>query len=139
MLIKRSGFNDWQQVVIARSGFPQLFQVRLVPTAERVQEQRRKAAAKRSWSYVIGGTGLALLSTSAALYIDNNSRYRHWSDGRDSLAREAEQGSPTLSEHIAASRQTAVSIQRQDDVALGTALLGGAVVGYAIASWFTAD
>ncbi|MEI9937244.1 MAG: PEGA domain-containing protein [Pseudomonadota bacterium] len=120
--IRCLGFVDWTRTVTARPGFPETIVVQLTPTPEHALETARTANKRRTLAYVIGGTGIALLGTSAALYATNNGRYRNWAAHGDT-------GSPDL--------QTALSIQRQDDAALGVAVVGGVMLGYAVISWLS--
>jgi len=117
--IRRFGFQDWTRTVTVRSGFPQTIAVQLRMTPEHAEELARTASTRRKVAYVLGGTGLALLGTSAALYATNNARYDDWLEGSRDL-------------------QTATSIQRQDDAAVALALAGGTLVGCALVSWFAA-
>ena len=121
--IRRMGFIDWTRTVMARPGFPETIEVRLKPTPEHSQEVARAAEKRRTFAYLIGGTGIALLGTSAALYATNNARYRDWTAQGESS-----------STHLS----TALSIQRQDDAALGVAVVGGVMLGYALISWLGA-
>jgi len=118
--VRRWGFVDWTRTITLRPGFPETIVVQLKPTPEHALELARAARKRRTLAYVIGGTGLALLGTSAVLYATNNQRYANWTASNDS-------SSPDL--------QTALSIQRQDFAALTTAVAGGLMLGYAAITW----
>ncbi|MET0790752.1 MAG: hypothetical protein ABW061_04470, partial [Polyangiaceae bacterium] len=135
--IRRSGFIDWTRAITVRPGFPETIEVQLKPTPEHGLELAQAASERRTYAYVIGGAGIALLGTSAVLYATNNDRYHTWSVQRDGVSRDiqAQNYSPDLSARAADVRRTAVSIQRQDDAALGVAVVGGVLLGYAVISW----
>jgi len=138
--IRRSGFADWSRTVTVRPGFPETVAVRLEATPEHARELARAAEKRRTIAYVLGGTGVALLGTSAALYVSNGKRYEDWRAERDQLANDLQTQPPPADLRARATdvRTTAVSIQRQDDVALGLAIAGGVLVGHAIFSWLGA-
>ena len=135
--VRRWGFIDWTRTVTARPAFPETVVVHLEPTPEHALEIARATSKRRTQAYVIGGTGIALLGTSLALYATNNERYGDWAAQRDGVARDiqAKNYSADLSARAADVRGTAVSIQRQDDAALGAAVVGGVLLGYAVISW----
>ncbi len=138
--VHRWGFVDWQQTVAVTADFPRTIEVRLRPTPEHVLELSRANSSARSWAYVIGGTGLALLGTSAALYVDNNQRYRSWQQARDALSRDLQrqQDAAHWNERTNVLTRTAGTIQRQDDIALAGLLTGSTLLTYAIVSWVEA-
>jgi len=116
--IRRWGFIDWTRTVTVQPGFPQTINVQLEPTPEYALEIARANSKRRTYAYVIGGTGIALLGTSAVLYTTNNARYQDWAAQPGDI-------------------QTALSIRRQDDAALGAAVIGGVMLGYAVISWLS--
>jgi hypothetical protein len=137
--IRHTGFVDWTRAVTIRPAFPETIAVRLEPTPEHALEIARATSKRRTQAYVIGGTGIALLGTSAALYATNNARYDNWAALRDQVSRDIQAGNygPDLGARAADVRGTAVSIQRQDDAALGAAVVGGVLLGYAVISWLS--
>ena len=114
--------------------------VRLHATPEHTREIAERVSSRQNWAYVIGGSAVALLGTGVALYANNNSRYQSWQQSRAGLSRDIQSQSsvPDLDRRVASVRETAVSIQRRDDLALGTSVLGGALLSYAVISWLTA-
>jgi len=138
--VQRTGFESWTHLVVVRPGFPETIAVNLRPTPEHALELQQAAKLRRTWAYVIGGTGLALLGSSAALYVSNNQRYTSWQQQRDALARDIQnqRWSPTLSDRAQNLQTQAASIQSRDDLAVGGAILGGALLSYSIASWLSA-
>jgi hypothetical protein len=116
--VRRWGFVDWTKTITVRPGFPETVTVRLSPTPEHAEELALRASKRRTLAYVLGGTGIAFLGTSAALYVANNPRYEDWQAQRGGVS--------------------ATSIQRQDDAALGCAIAGGVLLGSAVISWLGA-
>ena len=135
--IRRGGFSDWTRTITARPGFPETISVQLQPTPEHALELARASSKRRTYAYVIGGAGIALLGTSAVLYATNNGRYSTWAAQNDQLSRDiqAQRYNEDLSSRTEDLQRTATSIQRQDDAALGVAVVGGLLVGYAVISW----
>ena len=132
ILIQRDGYLDWTKTVTARAGFPVTIEVHLRPTPEHAALQSSAAASRRNWAYVIGGAGLSLLGASAYVYLDNAARYRRWEDERATLGQDIASGKfdLNLSARAGALQIRAASIQQRDDLALGSALIGGALVAY---------
>jgi len=139
--VVRTGFESWTRMVAARPGFPETIAVKLRPTPEHALELQQAVQSRRTWAYVIGGTGLALLGSSVALYASNSQRYTSWQEQRDALARDIQnqRWSPTLSDRAQTLQTQAASIQSRDDFAIGGTILGGALLSYSIASWFSAQ
>ena len=135
--VRRAGFIDWTRTVTVRPGFPDAIVVQLTPTPERALDLARTTSKRRTLAYVIGGAGIALLGTSAALYVANDARYHRWAQQRDQVSSgiQAQGYNAELSTRAADIQATAVSIQRQDDAALGAAVVGGVLLGYAVISW----
>lgn len=118
--IRRWGFVDWTQTIAIRPSFPETIVVQLTPSPEHALEIAQAARKRRTLAYIVGGTGLALLGTSAVLYATNNQRYSNWAAQDDG-------SSPDV--------KAAISIQRQDDAAFATAVTGGVMLTYAVISW----
>jgi len=139
--VRRAGFESWTRTIVARPGFPETVAVNLRATPEHALELQEAAKSRRTWAYVVGGTGLALLGSSVALYASNNQRYTSWQAERDALTRDIQnqRWSPTLSDRAQTLQTQAASIQSRDDLAIGGAILGGALLSYSIASWFSAQ
>lgn len=140
VFVQRSGFESWARTVMLRPGFPETINVSLRPTPEHELDLRQAAQSRRNWAYVVGGAGLALLGSSVALYVSNNQRYSSWQQERDALSRDIQnqRWSPTLSDRAQTVQTQAASIQGRDDLAIGGAVLGGALLSYSIASWLSA-
>ena len=138
--VSRFGFEDWTQTVTARPGFPQSIAVISKMTPEHALILENATRSRRTWAYVIGSAGLAALGTGVALFADNSHRYQTWQDNRGLLSRDisARDDSSNLDARLSSVHQSAASIQRQDDIALGATVLGGALVSYALISWLTA-
>jgi tetratricopeptide (TPR) repeat protein len=87
------------------------------------------------WSYVLGGTGLALGAGAVALYVKGSADHRDLQDRRDELTKEHTAG--TLTQHQreewALLMSDAASQQRWDDVAIGLGICAGVSLGTAIA------
>lgn len=138
--VHHEGFEDFQASVTVEPGATKTVDVRLRPTAVHAEELRRAARARRNWSYVIGGAGLAFAGVGTALLVDDTSRYDEWRRDRDSLsaAIAAEQWSPTLNRRANELQSRAATIQRRDDIALGLSAVGGALIAYAVGAWLAA-
>lgn len=138
--VHHEGFEDWAATITARASFPANIQVRLRPTAAHALELERDARARRSWAYAIGGTGVALLGTSLALYVDANHRYVSWESDNAALIGDLRAGGnpEPRSQDVIAIRERAVSIQRQDDWAVAVGALGAGLLSYAVVSWLGA-
>jgi hypothetical protein len=139
--VHRSGFEDWQQIIAIRAGFPDITDVHLRITAEHAAELRDATSSRRTWSYVIGGVGLSLIAASAITYAENGSRYASWKKDSDAFSSDIQNQhwSPTLNTQANELQSRAASIQARDDLAVGGATAGVVALGYAIVSWASAS
>lgn len=100
-------------------------------------------AAAPLWPYVVGGAGLALLGTAAALYTWNDGRHDRWLEERASLVAtpgfETELArDPELWQRARDANQRLSAIQRIDTAALLVAGAGTVTVGVALWRLFAA-
>jgi hypothetical protein len=87
------------------------------------------------WSYVLGGTGLALGAGALALYVHGSAEHRELQDRRDRLAEEHTINTLTepQREELAQLLSDSASQQRWDDVAVGLGVCAGVSLGTALA------
>lgn len=138
--VHHDGFEDFWGSVTVEPGATKTIDVHLRPTAVHAEELRRAARARRNWSYVIGGAGLAFAGVGTALYVDDTSRYDDWRRDSDSLsaAIAAQQWSPSLNRRANDLQSRAAALERRDDIALGLSAVGGALIAYAVGTWIAA-
>ncbi len=140
VLVRCDGFRDWTQTVAAQPGFPRTIEVQLQETPERALARSQAQQSKRTWAYVIGGAGLAFLGTSVTLYESNGPRFQRYQTASAALSRDIQNQHDRASwgQRTVDVRSAAVAVTRQDDAALATALAGGVLLTYSIASWLAA-
>jgi hypothetical protein len=133
------GYERWSELVTVRAGAPNHVDVSLKPTAE--QRLADASRTRRVVAYSMGGAGLVLAGVATALYFTNQARYNDWRDDQRAFAKELAAGDPTPAHAQTALdlQDRAASIQRTDDIALGTAVLGGALVGISLVLLLTEE
>jgi hypothetical protein len=119
--VERSGYRPWTRNVVVEPGGVHTMAAILEPTPEYVAELEEKARSQRHVAIGVGATGVVLVGTSIALFVWNGERYDDW---------QADEGGSNRSSR-------ATSIQRVDDLAVGTAVLGGAALVTAGVLWLT--
>jgi hypothetical protein len=107
------------------------------PDAPRAARHQRPAPESPShlWSYILGGTGLALGAGAVALYVKGTAEHRDLQDRRDRLAEAHATSTLTQPqrEELARLLSDSASQQRWDDVAVGLGICAGVSLGTAIA------
>jgi hypothetical protein len=118
--LQRDGFLARERLFNVAPGQTTTVEERLSPTAAALAEQRAERARKRMSALILGGAGAIGLAAGAGIYAWNTSRFSDWQDTRAHLSRD---------ENL----KRVVSLQRADDAAIGSFLLGA---GLALAgSW----
>jgi hypothetical protein len=110
--VVREGYLAYRRTISLAAGRHQSHEVVLQPTPAKRARADAAMSRRKTFSYVLGGAGLALLATSGGVLLWNQNRYDDWrGQERPDLNRVA-------------------SIQRADDLSLGLAILGtGLAVG----------
>ena len=122
--VEQDGYRPEARSISLASGKPTVYPLTLAPTAATRDRQIRAQARRKTWGFVLGGTGTALLAAGAGLYAWNSGRYDDW-HALDPA-------------HQASTPQRAVSIQRIDDASFGLMALGAALtLGGAWLVWGT--
>jgi len=139
--VQRTGYHGRNEVIVVRSGVSQALTIRLSPTAQTAERQRRETQRAHTWSYLLGGAGAALACSGVALYVENSSRYDAWKRDSDSFSSSLARGqwSPSSNQRASDLQSRASSIQQRDDIALGTAAVGGTLVAYVVIRWLTEE
>jgi tetratricopeptide (TPR) repeat protein len=125
------GFLPFSAGVNLGPGDTRVITADLVLSPEARARADRDRVSRRTWAFVIGGTGLAFGATSAVLFVVNEKRSSEWHDESRALNAQLAAGNPPSPELIAASldhQSRAVAIQRTGDIAVGTAIVGGALL-----------
>jgi hypothetical protein len=137
--VAAAGYETWRQIVTLRPGTPTLLEVTLEPTAERRLAEH--AHTRRIVTYAMGGAGLVLGGVAAVLFITNENRYDEWQSDRIELLRDIAGGDTTQddAERLVDLQERGASIQRTDDIALGAAVLGGALLSVSLVLLLTED
>ena len=143
--LQASGYRDSYQSFVVQAGQVSQLDIRLEPLPAppapvRSPEPKPLPAAPRHespsrvWSYVLGGTGVALGAGALAIYAKNSASHREWQDRRDRFAEQTSYGmmTQTQREQLASLLGDATEQQRWDDVALGLGIGAGVSLGAAI-------
>ena len=133
------GYENWSELVTVRAGASNHVHVSLTPTAERRLADGSRT--RRIVAYSMGGAGLALAGVATALYFTNQARYDDWRADERAFSKRLSAGQPATHDAQTAThlQERAASIQRTDDFAIGTAVLGGALVGVSLALLLTEE
>jgi hypothetical protein len=133
------GYRTFRKTITLRGGAPARVAVDLTPTAERRLAEH--AHTRRLVTYSLGGAGLLLGGLATTLFITNQNRYEEWDDDRKDFFRQIADGgtTPEDAQRLLDLQDRAASIQRRDDVAIGTAVLGGVLLSASIVLWLTDD
>jgi hypothetical protein len=124
--VVRAGFQGWTSDVDLAPRRATELSVQLQPEPEYAHELADRARARRTWAYVVGGTGVALGATAVALALRSSAEYDAWSHERDQIAQ-----APTAADYVAQLRRVqekAMTVQRLDDWAIATGVVGGVLV-----------
>jgi tetratricopeptide (TPR) repeat protein len=100
-------------------------------------------APSHAWSWVLGGAGVALLGSAAALYLWNDARHDDWKVARAELDRVSDlpvalSRDGELWDRAQRSNEQLTSIQRVDVVTAVAAGVGAAAIGLGIWTWIGA-
>lgn len=109
--VERAGYLSRTKRVDLIAGRTLTLRVELERAAARHDELRQQAARRRTWAYVLSGGSLALLATGGALLTWNSRRYDRW------------QNDPSAGSQL----ETVASLQRVDDLGVGSLVVGGAL------------
>ena len=109
--VDRDGFKPMRQAITLSTGHTAHYTFRLWPTEARQQREAQATSRRRAIGYVSGAGGAAFVVGGIALLSWNSTRYADW---------QANQTHEPLGNQL----QTVSSIQRFDDLALGSVVLG---------------
>jgi hypothetical protein len=146
--VQRLGFHVDQREVVAPARTTTAVLVQLTPTREFAREYRASARTRRVFAYVTAGAGLAVGAVALGVYFDNNSRQSEWEKRRDALDRDranvagtpaAAQLEPAFDERQRENDRRAYDIVRRDSIAIGSGIVGGALVAAGAVLYFTGD
>jgi len=115
-------------------------EVDLLPSVRRRLE--REHTQRRTLTWITGGAGVALGVTAGVLFAVNQGRANDWNEEGARLSATLSAANPPDQALVAAALahdQDAISIQRTGDIALGTAIVGGALIGIATYLYFTTE
>lgn len=125
--VRRSGYKSWQNQVRVPSRHEVSLDVELVPTALAQARLDAQARRQRVWAGSVGATGLALDVAALVVFLWNSKRHEDWEQDRDRISQGERSHSawPMLAERSA-------SIQRADDIALASAVVGTALLSASV-------
>jgi hypothetical protein len=121
--VEHTGFRPSKRQVMLEPGKYESIAVHLEPTPERVAEREAQSRTQRRIALGFAAGGIALAGASIGLFVWNGERYEDWR--------------ATSDETRAAVR--AADLQRVDDLATGTAILGAAALITSGILWLTSD
>jgi hypothetical protein len=108
--LEGEGFVPLRRSITLAPGQNLSLEATLQPTAAARERRLSAQARRRGLAYALGGSGLAMLAGSGAVYLWNDGRYRDWSQGASDRPR------------------TVASLQRADDATVALAVSGVALV-----------
>jgi hypothetical protein len=134
--VRRDGFESWRKTIHAERGKSKLVLVTLEPTED--QRRAQQGRVRTLWGYAAGGAGAIFAGLSTTLFLINQDRYGDWQRDERDFDAQLQSGERSASDASRAARlhQRAADIQRLDDVALGTALLSGALFATSVGLLF---
>ncbi|MBN1608739.1 MAG: PEGA domain-containing protein [Polyangiaceae bacterium] len=107
--IRHYGFLPWSSALRVDAGQVHRVNVVLTPTPSYVQDIEQRAQRRRTWSYVLGATGIAVAGTALGIGLWNDGRYSDWEHARTELDKDYRASGP--------SAPTAAELEpRRDDV-----------------------
>jgi hypothetical protein len=83
--IRHYGFESWTRDLRVDAGLVNRVSVVLAPTPAYLHDVEQRAHHRRTWSYVLAGTGLAIAGTALGIGLWNESRYQDWKQKRSDL------------------------------------------------------
>jgi hypothetical protein len=133
--VSRSGFETWTTAVKLDAPTDYVLRAELMPTPAYLQTYRTRAKDTRSVGIAVSTIGATLGAVAGFLYLVNSDRMSDWQSDRNDLSRALQMGPLTLAHLERADRldQRLTDIQRWDDIAVFTAIAGGALLSTGIA------
>lgn len=140
--VRHYGFLPWTRELRVDAGGVNRIHVALTPTPAYVHDSEQRAQHHRTWSYVLGATGIALAGTALGIGLWNDSRYSDWEHERSEL-QNAYSGSAAAAAELEPERRDVNSELRSiHAVDIATAMLGvagGMLLGSGALFFFTAE
>jgi hypothetical protein len=84
--IRHYGFELWTRELRVDAGNVRRVNVVLAPTTAYLHDLEERAYHRRTWSYVLGATGLAIAGTALGIGLWNDGRYSDWQQKHSELA-----------------------------------------------------
>jgi hypothetical protein len=146
--VRRLGFHVVHREVAVQARTTTSIEVQLTPTREFAREYRAAAGTRRVFAYVTAGAGFAVSAFALGVYLDNNSRQADWEQRRAVLEQDRANaaGTPAAAQFESAFNERqrendllANDILRRDSIALGSAIVGGALLAAGGVLYFTGD
>ena len=83
--VRHYGFEPWVRLLRVDAGSVQHVDALLTPTPAFLHDIEQRAGTRRTWSYLLGGAGVAIAGTALGLGLWNNGRYSDWKQKRTAL------------------------------------------------------
>ncbi len=130
--VKHYGFAPWKRDLFANADTVIKVGVELVPSPAYLRDYESRAGVQRTWSYVLGGSGVAALGVAIGLGVWNAGRNADWEDKRSALEADYASGdfdSADLERRRDDANALRDSIDNVDLVTTGFAVAGGLLTG----------
>jgi hypothetical protein len=85
--VRHYGFEPWVRQLRVDAGIVHRVDVALTPTRAYLRDIEERARSRRTWSYVLGATGTAIVGTALGIGLWNQGRYSDWNQERRDLER----------------------------------------------------
>jgi hypothetical protein len=123
---RRFGFKAWRRTVVVEPNRSSHVTITLEPEPEYVASERSAAQKQRTLSYVLGGSGIAFGGAALTLWLVGSHEHDEWLEQKAEL--EAAPPGTDLDSELKAFHEQTVTVQRLNDFAVGSAIVGGALL-----------
>jgi hypothetical protein len=143
--IRHYGFLPWSGALRVDPGQVNRVNVVLTPTPDYLQDIEQRERRRRTWSYVLGATGVAVAGTALGIGLWNDGRYADWEQARTELDRDYQasgSSAPTAAELEPRRDDVNDRLRSIHAVDIATAMLGvagGMLLGSGAWLFFTAE
>ncbi len=143
--IRHYGFESWTHELHVNAGGANRVNVVLTPTPAYQQDIEQRAQYRRTWSYVLGATGIAVVGTALGIGLWNDGRFGDWKQKRSALEdayQASGPGTPTAAELESRRNDANSQLHSIHAVDIVTAILGATgamLLGSSTVLYFTTE
>ena len=130
VVVRRAGFQTFEQEVELGPGQPQTLSPQLVPEPEYLTDYQARARSQRTAAYVLGGAGVALAGATVVTFLVADAKHSDWQDRQSALDGEWAAGSndSTLQARQDDNDDRLETVQTLDKVTVGLGVAAGGLL-----------